>query len=179
MDVHPKTLLLAPISVCRPEREVNITVVEHSASFDSDASSVSEASTGASSVEVVPATKAPHYSNYSKDSRFFASKHRTSSCRTMTRTRTADRLAAAGLKSTKKNRSEELEGLRQKFDTFSKQFKPFSTALKNYHASLVTLEQNRSEVSILKECVYCCAVMSLSSNPHVTLFQTKLGSPTH
>ena len=159
MEVHPKTLLLSPISVCRPEREVNITVVEHSASFDSDASSVSEAST-ASSVEV-------QRSLPQKDHRFFASKSRTSSCRTMTRTRTADRLAAAGNKSTQKNRSEELDGLRQKFDTFRKQFKPFGAALKQYHASLVTLEQNRSEVWIYSSLDICWILLYATAR-HLT-----------
>lgn len=139
-SVHPKTLLLSPVSVCR-EREVNITVVERSQSFSSDTSSVSAESTLSSEAQAAVNTR-----RHDKAQPFFSGSSRTTSCRTMTRTRMADRLAVAANKSTKNSRSDELDGLRTKFETFSKQFKPFSTALKNYNSSLVALEKNRSEV---------------------------------
>ncbi|CAB9518636.1 expressed unknown protein [Seminavis robusta] len=63
------------------------------------------------------------------------------------RTRTAERLAAAADRHTElKNRGVELDVLKDKFKTFTEQFKPFSIALKNYHASLINLEHNRSEM---------------------------------
>lgn len=62
------------------------------------------------------------------------------------KTRVAERLTAASNKSCEVNRSGELDGLKEKFDVFTKQFKPFITTLKNYQASVVNLEHNRSEV---------------------------------
>ena len=62
------------------------------------------------------------------------------------KTRVAERLTAASNKSTEVNRSGELDNLKQKFETFTKQFKPFIGSLKNYHAAVVALEYNRSEV---------------------------------
>jgi hypothetical protein len=65
------------------------------------------------------------------------------------RTRTAERLAAAADKVSDKNRSDELAAWSDKYKTFAEQMKPFLLALKNYHASLINLEHNRSEVRSL------------------------------
>jgi hypothetical protein len=62
------------------------------------------------------------------------------------KTRVAERLTAASNKPTDQNRSGELDNLKDKFDAFTKQFKPFIGSLKNYHAAVVALEYNRSEV---------------------------------
>jgi predicted component of type VI protein secretion system len=63
------------------------------------------------------------------------------------RTRTAERLAAAANKVSDKNRSDDLAAWSDKYKAFAEQLKPFIVALKNYHASLIRLEHNRSEVS--------------------------------
>jgi hypothetical protein len=62
------------------------------------------------------------------------------------KTRVAERLTEASNKSTVVTRSGELDTLKEKFDAFIKQFKPFIATLKNYHAAVVALEYNRSEV---------------------------------
>ena len=62
------------------------------------------------------------------------------------RTRTAERLSAAVDKVATKNRSDDLTALTDKYKVFSDQMKPFIISLKNYHASLINLEHNRSEV---------------------------------
>lgn len=66
-------------------------------------------------------------------------------------TRVSERLGVAAEKSTKKSRSDELDKCKEKFEAFTKQFKPFIASLKTYHAAMVTLEQNRSEVSLPDE----------------------------
>jgi len=75
----------------------------------------------------------------------------------------AERLSKAGNKSTKKNRAEELAPLREKFQTFCKQFKPFIDALKSYHSSVVQLENNRLEVSRICSVYVICALFIQTS----------------
>jgi hypothetical protein len=67
---------------------------------------------------------------------------------TVSRTRVAERLtaAAAQVPEDAKIRSHDFDNLKDKFETFLKRFKPLTTALKNYHDSLVQLEYKRSEM---------------------------------
>lgn len=74
----------------------------------------------------------------------------------MAKTRIGERLSDATQASEKKNRSHELATYIEKYEAFTKAYKPLKTVLKNHHTNMQKLDKSHEEVNYFIGFILSC-----------------------